>query len=95
MALSEALCMLHQAMHDTSSPAAAKVIKTDQNNHQNHGSNWFFVFYCSYCDVLHNDTDISRMVGRQKVVGSFISLLFPPKELVVDFGLDSLTCRFP
>ena len=95
MASSEALCMLHQAMHDASSPAAAKVIKTDQNNHQNHGSNWFFVFYCSYCDVLHNDTDISRMVGRQKVVGSLISLFFPPKELVVDFGLDSLTCRFP
>jgi len=63
VASSEALSMPHRVMHDASSGAAAKFIKTDKNNHQNHVSNWdFFVFY-SYVGLLRNGTDILEEDG--------------------------------
>ncbi len=63
MALSEALSMPHRVMHDTSSGAAAKVIKTDKNNHQNHVLNWYLLVYYSYVGLLRNGTDIYEEDG--------------------------------
>ena len=63
MASSKALSMPHRVMHDASSGAAAKFIKTDKNNHQNHVLNWDLLVYYSYVGLLRNGTDILEEDG--------------------------------
>ena len=63
MASSEALSMPHRVMHDPSSGVAAKFIKTDKNNHQNHVSNVHLLVYYSYIGLLRNGTGISEEDG--------------------------------
>jgi hypothetical protein len=63
MASSEALSMPHRGMHDALSEAAAKFIKTDKNNHQNHVLNWYLLVYYSYVGRLRNGTDILEEDG--------------------------------
>jgi hypothetical protein len=63
VALSEALSMPHRVTHDALSEAAAKFIKTDKNNHQNHVLNWYLLVYYSYVGRLRNGTDILEEDG--------------------------------
>ena len=63
MSSSKALSMPHRVMHNASSGAAAKFIKIDKNNHQNHVSNWDCLVYYSYVGLLRNGTDILEEDG--------------------------------
>jgi hypothetical protein len=63
VASSEALSMPHRVMHDASSGAATKFIKTVENNHQNHVLNWYLLVYYSYVGLLRNGTGILEEDG--------------------------------
>ena len=54
VALSEAPSMPHKAANAASSWVATMVIKTDQNNQQNHVSNCVFLMYYSYVHLLRS-----------------------------------------
>jgi hypothetical protein len=60
---SEALSMPHRVMHDASSGAATKFIKTVKNNHQSHVLNWHLLVYYSYVGLLRNGTGILEEDG--------------------------------
>ena len=63
MASSKALSVLHWVMHNASSGPAAKFIKIDKNNHQNHVSYWDLLIYSFYVGLLRNGTDILEEDG--------------------------------
>ena len=79
MASSEALSMPHQVMHDASSGVAAKFIKTDKNNHQNHVLNWVGLLR-SGTDILEEDVAIvimSTLIAVIRIAVAFSLLRCP------------------